>query len=151
MVAEAVDGSCVDERDDCGDRGQGESGVHGGQDRRTSGGGPCLARQNLRIMENLLETLRVAGFPPSVALDMLYSVSGFVVGHVATFSRAGDGRHIAAPDQMRSLNDIDPDEFPLLAEAARAWRAPGSRSRFDFALDAMLSGFEAARTARTPR
>ncbi|TDD54277.1 TetR/AcrR family transcriptional regulator C-terminal domain-containing protein [Saccharopolyspora elongata] len=53
-----------------------------------------------------------------------------------------------ASEQVRHLSDVDAAEFPLLAEAAaRVERRQGSNSRFDFALDAMLAGLEAARTS----
>ncbi|MGW1682331.1 hypothetical protein [Saccharopolyspora sp. NPDC002376] len=47
---------------------------------------------------------------------------------------------------MRNPSDVDPEEFPLLAAAAAgASSQAGAKSRFDFALDAMLAGFEEAR------
>ncbi|WP_027944427.1 TetR/AcrR family transcriptional regulator C-terminal domain-containing protein [Amycolatopsis taiwanensis] len=106
---------------------------------------PAVTARNLRIMEDLLEALRAAGFPLDVGLDVLYSLAGFVVGHVVTHPESGE-----TLGQVRQLSDVDAEEFPLLAEAAaRTERRPGPDSRFDFALDAMLTGFEAARTNST--
>ncbi|WP_240777107.1 TetR/AcrR family transcriptional regulator C-terminal domain-containing protein [Nonomuraea basaltis] len=109
---------------------------------------PAMTSQNLHILENALQSLQAAGFPLSRALDMLYSVSGFVVGHAATFAADAEGDQRDATDQMRSLSNVDAIEFPLLAKAARAEHRPGPVSRFDFALEAMLSGFDTARHAR---
>ncbi|MGW5644998.1 TetR/AcrR family transcriptional regulator C-terminal domain-containing protein [Saccharopolyspora sp. NPDC003752] len=108
---------------------------------------PAVTERNLRIMEDALGSLRAAGFPLDVGLDVLHSLSGFVVGHVVTTMRPEGGR-LEAFEQVRQLSDVDSEEFPLLAEAAaRVERRPGANSRFDFALDAMLAGFEAVRTA----
>ncbi|MEV5987859.1 TetR/AcrR family transcriptional regulator [Streptomyces sp. NPDC052051] len=107
---------------------------------------PATTPRNLSFMENALASLRAAGFPLGRALDVLYAVSGFVVGHVATAPPgADDDRRAADP-----LDGLDPEEFPLLTEAARTGhRHSGPDSRFTFALDAMLSGFDAARGPRS--
>ncbi|TDD46036.1 TetR family transcriptional regulator [Nonomuraea terrae] len=99
---------------------------------------PAVTRQNLRIMETALETLRTAGFTLERALDMLYAVTGFVVGHVAMLAPAGRPAAGAQP-----MPEVDPDETPLLAAATRARHASGPEDRFDFALGAMLRGFAA--------
>ncbi|MEV5540201.1 TetR/AcrR family transcriptional regulator C-terminal domain-containing protein [Saccharopolyspora shandongensis] len=103
---------------------------------------PAVTSRNLRMMEDALDALRAAGFSLDVGLDVLHSLTGFVVGHVVT-----GGRRDAA-EQVRHLSDVDVVEFPLLAEAAaRVERRQGSNFRFDFALDAMLAGLEVARTS----
>ncbi|MFB9204271.1 TetR/AcrR family transcriptional regulator [Nonomuraea spiralis] len=106
-------------------------------------GRPAITPRNLRLMEDALHVLRAAGVPPDHALDMLYAVTGFVVGHAALLAGGGGDR----PEQSGRMRDIpEPDllETPLLAEATRARRtqpASGTDPRFDFALEAMLRGF----------
>ncbi|MER6505487.1 TetR/AcrR family transcriptional regulator C-terminal domain-containing protein [Nonomuraea sp. NPDC001636] len=110
---------------------------------------PAITPGNLRLMEEGLRVLRAAGLPPERALDMLYAVTGFVVGHVAVLAAgevAGEvagGAERAAP-AMRDIPEPDLVETPLLAEATRARRArpsSGTDRRFVFALEAMLRGF----------
>ncbi|GAA4612999.1 TetR/AcrR family transcriptional regulator C-terminal domain-containing protein [Saccharopolyspora hordei] len=110
---------------------------------------PAVTSRNLAVMEGVLEVLRASGFSLEVGLDVLFSLAGFVVGDVVT---AAGGGQAEATEQVRQLSDVDPAEFPLLAEAAsRAGSRAGARSRFDFALEAMLVGFERARTAEITR
>ncbi|WP_235834293.1 TetR/AcrR family transcriptional regulator [Actinomadura logoneensis] len=103
---------------------------------------PAVTPQTARLMESALGTLHAAGFGLERALDMLYAVTGFVVGHVAMLAAdersggAADGRAQAPPA-------LDPREVPLFAEALRSSRPAGSAARFGFALDALLRGFEA--------
>ncbi|MFI7110871.1 TetR/AcrR family transcriptional regulator [Nonomuraea sp. NPDC050227] len=106
---------------------------------------PAITPGNLRLMEEGLRVLRAAGLPPDRALDMLYAVTGFVVGHVAVLAAGGvaGGAERAAP-AMRDIPEPDLVETPLLAEATRARRAQpssGTDRRFVFALEAMLRGF----------
>lgn len=102
---------------------------------------PALTPQNLRLMEDALGELRDAGFALSLALDILYSLNEFVIGHVAVSPSAGaPGRHAPVRQEER-LVDVCSDEYPLIAEAARTPRPEGQNARFDFALDAMFSGF----------
>ncbi|MGC4944410.1 TetR/AcrR family transcriptional regulator C-terminal domain-containing protein [Kribbella sp. DT2] len=97
---------------------------------------PAVTAQNLRVLETALEGLTAAGLQPADALDVLYAVSGFVVGHVVTASEGDPIDHLVA---------IDAGEFPLLAKAAAAVPARDADRRFTFALDALLSGLGAGR------
>ena len=92
---------------------------------------PAVTAQNLRVMEAALQSMRAAGLHPADALDVLYAVTGFVVGHVVT---AADG------DPVDQFEALDPATFPLLAEAVSRSAPRGTEARFDFALDALLSG-----------
>ncbi|YCK41935.1 TetR/AcrR family transcriptional regulator C-terminal domain-containing protein [Actinomadura sp. ATCC 39365] len=109
---------------------------------------PAITPGNLRLMEEGLRVLRAAGLPPDRALDMLYAVTGFVVGHVAVLAAGGAAggaaERAAAGTAMRDIPEPDLLETPLLAEATRARRAQvasGTDRRFVFALEAMLRGF----------
>ncbi|MGP3936246.1 TetR/AcrR family transcriptional regulator [Nonomuraea sp. KM88] len=104
-------------------------------------GRPAITPQNLHLMEDALHMLRAAGLPLERALDMLYAVTGFVVGHVAILAASGSDRH-APGDRLQAIPDPDLRETPLLAEATRAQRPSGPDPRFGFALEAMLKGFE---------
>ncbi|WP_157181593.1 TetR/AcrR family transcriptional regulator C-terminal domain-containing protein [Actinopolymorpha alba] len=107
---------------------------------------PATTSLNLRVMESALESLRAAGFPVHRALDVLYSVTGFVVGHAATMTvQHASGQE--AHDRPELLLEVDAEEFPLLSAAMRASPPAGAQNRFDFALEAMLTGFEATRTS----
>ncbi|MEV5570011.1 TetR/AcrR family transcriptional regulator C-terminal domain-containing protein [Spirillospora sp. NPDC052269] len=101
---------------------------------------PAITPRTTRLMEDALETLHAAGFELGRALDMLYAVTGFVVGHVAML--AAEGRDDAAGGRAEPPPGPDPREVPLFAEALRSSRPAGAASRFHFALDAMLRGFD---------
>jgi len=95
---------------------------------------PAVTAQNLEVMEKALESLKAAGLQPADALDILYAVTGFVVGNIVTASDV---------DPVDHLTPLDPAEFPLLAEAASAPR--GADARFEFVLNALLAGLSATR------
>ncbi|GAB2578523.1 TetR/AcrR family transcriptional regulator C-terminal domain-containing protein [Kribbella endophytica] len=97
---------------------------------------PAVTAQNLQVMEAALQGLAVAGLEPADALDVLYAVSGFVVGQVVTASEGDPVDHLVA---------IDAGEFPLLAKAAAAVPARDADTRFTYALDALLKGLDAGR------
>ena len=94
---------------------------------------PAVTAQNLQVMESALESMRAAGLQPADALDVLYAVIGFVLGHVVT---SPDG------DPVDQLDALDATEYPLLAEAVSKTSPRGTEARFEFALDALLSGLE---------
>ncbi|MEV6986023.1 TetR/AcrR family transcriptional regulator C-terminal domain-containing protein [Sphaerisporangium sp. NPDC051017] len=102
---------------------------------------PAITPQNLHLMEDALQMLHTAGLPLERALDMLYAVTGFVVGHVAILAAGGRARHTPA-NRMQAIPDLDLRETPLLAEATRTRRSSGTDPRFGFALEAMLRGFD---------
>lgn len=104
---------------------------------------PAITTQNLRTMESALMTLRSAGFTQERALDMLYAVADLVVGHAALLA-AGGPEDQAPTGQTRAVAHPGSREVFLLTEAARARRSSGPGSRFDFALGAMLRGFDAS-------
>ena len=94
---------------------------------------PAVTAQTLQVMESALESLRAAGLRPADALDVLYAVTGFVVGHVVTAPAPAD-------DPVDHLAALDPAVFPQLAEAVRTATPRDAGARFEFALDALLSG-----------
>lgn len=100
---------------------------------------PAVTPQSLRVMEYGLRELRKAGFPTRAAMDLVYSLTEFVVGHVATSPTASapDG----SPAKEEHLSGVDPEEFPLIVEAIAAPRPEGEDARFDVALEAMFRGF----------
>lgn len=97
---------------------------------------PAVTDATLRVMEHGLEVLHGAGFAPRAALDLVYTLNDFVIGHVAATvaTAALTGR----PGQEQRLNTVDAKRFPLLTEAAGAARPD---TRFDAALDALFRGF----------
>ncbi|ARQ70183.1 TetR/AcrR family transcriptional regulator C-terminal domain-containing protein [Streptomyces marincola] len=99
---------------------------------------PAITARNVRLRESTLRSLREAGFPARRALDVLYSITSLVVGHAATTAVHDASGTEASPD-------LDTAQSPDLAEAIRTGPDVGADRRFDFALEAMLSGFEAAR------
>lgn len=113
---------------------------------------PAMTPQNLRAMEATLDSLCSAGFEPRRALDVVYSLTGFVLGHVAIQVGAKRAGPQGEPGQAAGLSAIDPDAYPLLSQAVRDDEKRGAMSRFDFALEALLSGFDTARrpSPKTP-
>ncbi|WP_342447638.1 TetR/AcrR family transcriptional regulator C-terminal domain-containing protein [Micromonospora sp. S4605] len=99
---------------------------------------PAITSSSLRLVENALRTLHAAGLTLPAALDMLYAVTGFVVGHAAMLH--GDVRSNMA-NSRQPMPEVDPEEYPLLTEVARTAGPTGPNLRFEFALEAMLRGF----------
>ncbi|MFE5486041.1 TetR/AcrR family transcriptional regulator C-terminal domain-containing protein [Streptomyces sp. NPDC056527] len=95
---------------------------------------PALTPRNLRTLEAVVEMLHEAGFSLPRTLDVLYSLTSFAVGHAAA--------HAGRIDGAGSLASLDPTAYPLLVAAAREAGEDAADARFDFALDALLSGFE---------
>ncbi|MCX5381535.1 TetR/AcrR family transcriptional regulator [Streptomyces sp. NBC_00091] len=95
---------------------------------------PAMTPRNLRTMEAVVEMLSGAGFPLPRTLDVLYSLTSFVVGHAAAQAGSVDG--------AGGLASLDPEAYPLLVSAAGEAGEDAAGARFDFALEALLSGFE---------
>ncbi|MFI8369648.1 TetR/AcrR family transcriptional regulator C-terminal domain-containing protein [Streptomyces sp. NPDC085466] len=96
---------------------------------------PAVTPRNLRTLDAVVGMLHEAGFPLPRTLDVLYSLTGFVVGHAA----AQAGR----VDDAGIMTALDEDAYPRLVAAARAAGDDRADTRFTFALNALLSGFEA--------
>ncbi|THA65248.1 TetR family transcriptional regulator [Streptomyces sp. A0958] len=94
----------------------------------------AMTPRNLGTMEAVVGMLHEAGFRLPRTLDILYSLTSFVVGHAA--AQAGD------VDGAGSFASLDAEAYPLLVGAAREAGEDTADARFDFALDALLSGFE---------
>lgn len=103
---------------------------------------PAVTTRNMETMEAMLQSLCSAGFELQQAVDVIYTLTGFVLGHVAVQSgmrgvrshgRSGEGR----------TRDIDQERYPLLSWADKV---SAKDTRFEFALNALITGFEAARS-----
>ncbi|MGW6567518.1 TetR/AcrR family transcriptional regulator C-terminal domain-containing protein [Streptomyces sp. NPDC054975] len=103
---------------------------------------PALTPRLLGTLEAVVAMLHGAGFSLARALDVLYSLTSFVVGHAA--AQAG---HI---DGAGALTSLDPAAYPLLVAAAKEAGEHTGEARFDFALDALLTGFEGELTGPSP-
>lgn len=101
---------------------------------------PAITTGNPEVMEAVLRRLHHAGFPLGRGLDILYAIAGLVVGQAATAPGEPGAR-----TQVAALEGADLHAYPLLAEAARSNRAEQT-DRFDFALEALLDGFQAERS-----
>lgn len=95
---------------------------------------PAVTTTNLDLMESVLHRLERAGFGLGRGLDVIYAVTGFVVGQAALSP-------VEADAQVDELAAAGLEGHPLLAEAARD-SATQQVDRFDYALDAMLAGFQ---------
>ncbi|HEY3503800.1 MAG TPA: TetR/AcrR family transcriptional regulator C-terminal domain-containing protein [Actinocatenispora sp.] len=103
---------------------------------------PATTEGTLRMMEDLLDSLGTAGFPPRRALDMVYALNGLIVVHAALGAGVGDApAPHGEPGQTSRLAAVPAEAYPLLAEAARASARRGPTARFEFALAALLTGF----------
>lgn len=103
---------------------------------------PAVTERNLRMMEKLLESLGKAGFAPARALDIVYALNALILVHAALGVGVADA---PAPHgetgQNRRLAGLPPDDYPLLTRAVRDSGKRGPAARFEFTLDALLTGF----------
>ncbi|MET9711192.1 TetR/AcrR family transcriptional regulator [Nocardiopsis alba] len=101
---------------------------------------------NHRMMEELLRLLGAAGFPPVRALDMVYALNALVLVHAALAVDAGGASTpVGEAGQNARLMALPPRTYPLLNRAAHEAADRGPTARFEFALEALLSGFAEAR------
>lgn len=107
---------------------------------------PAVTAETLQLMEALLGSLRTAGFPAGQSLDMIYALNELVLVHAALDAGVGE-----APEPHREhgrtsrLSQLSAEAYPLIVEAARAEVEPDPLARFEFTLQAMLTGFAADR------
>ena len=92
---------------------------------------PAVSPDSLQVIETALRLLEL---PPARGLDMVNAVMTFVLGH--TLAEAG--RTPGTQSDVDSLERLDADRFPLLAQALRDGARHGER--FEFALRALLAG-----------
>ncbi|ASU58202.1 TetR/AcrR family transcriptional regulator C-terminal domain-containing protein [Nocardiopsis dassonvillei] len=104
---------------------------------------PAVTSRNMETMESMLQSLHSAGFDLRQAVDVIYTLTGFVLGHVAVQAGIQGVRSHGRPAEERE-RDIDEDRYPLLS---RADKVSERDARFEFALDALITGFEAACSA----
>lgn len=119
---------------------------------------PAVTTGNLALLETLLDFLGQAGFSSRRGLDMIYVIYELVVMHAAR--DAGVGKALRDRESTASgadrpgtvggelrqaahLDGISETDFPRLAAAAGAARGRPPSARFEFALDALISGFSA--------
>jgi AcrR family transcriptional regulator len=95
---------------------------------------PAVTSRNLDLMEALLHRLERGGFGTGRGLDVIYAVTGFVVGQAALAP-------VETGAQVGELAAAGLQDHPLLARATRE-SAAQQVDRFDYALEAMLAGFE---------
>ncbi|WP_031469350.1 TetR/AcrR family transcriptional regulator [Sciscionella sediminilitoris] len=104
---------------------------------------PATTEGNLRIMERVLRSLENAGFEPLRALDMVFALNGLIVINAALLTGIGDAPEPhGEPGQTDRLARLSPENYPLLVAAAEAGAGRGPTARFEFALEALLAGFE---------
>lgn len=99
---------------------------------------PATTPRVLRRLDNTVAALRDSGLPAPVALDLVYTIIGFVVGYVATGGSADEGD----ATRIERLAALDLTKHPALAEAVHDTSVTGRPSTFEVTLTAILTGFE---------
>jgi len=102
---------------------------------------PAVTPQTLRAVENGLRVLTDAGFGLVRALDMINTLSIFVVGHAMAEAGTAELNRRGDPGSAAALAQLDASDLPLVIEAARLTQDADDESRFLFGLDALLDGF----------
>jgi len=100
---------------------------------------PAMTGGSLQVMESLVGVLRDAGFAPARALDMVYALARLALIHAALDTGTDQG--LAAGDPAGQLSGVSAEDYPVLAEAARASLGRPATYRLEFAVDAMITGF----------
>jgi TetR/AcrR family transcriptional regulator, tetracycline repressor protein len=107
---------------------------------------PPVGPHRFRLIEQLLHTLKSAGFSPSMVADASFVMNSYVVGLVLD-ETLGHPRDAAAAKRRREearrwLKSLPTEEYPTLtAFADNLIDSPAGR-RFDLGLRALLDGFE---------
>lgn len=99
---------------------------------------PATTTGVLHRLDQTVAALKAGGLSAPTALDLIYTIIGFVVGYVATGGNADEGNRT----RLDRLAALDLSEHPALTEATRDRCDAGLQSTFDTTLTAILSGFE---------
>lgn len=100
---------------------------------------PAVTPGALSTLERAVAVARTSGMPSGRALDLVYALIGFVVGHVAMGGDAGE----TSTARLRLLAGLDLSGLPGLSDAVHSAGGTVRRtSTFDTTLDAILAGFD---------
>ncbi|WP_405134815.1 TetR/AcrR family transcriptional regulator C-terminal domain-containing protein [Nocardia sp. NBC_01388] len=83
-----------------------------------------------------------AGFPVGRALSALNALTLFVIAHATAEVDISPVNAAEAPGSGEYA-ELDPAEFPLLVQAARTAQGTDDGARFDFAVEALITGYAA--------
>jgi TetR/AcrR family tetracycline transcriptional repressor len=111
----------------------------------TSPAGP----NRLRLIEQILATIRRAGFMPATAADLAFILNSYVVGFVLDETASAPTDPTAAASQRelarKRFKTLPRDEYPTIVELADQLVDSPAERRFRTGLRALLDGFEARR------
>lgn len=91
----------------------------------------------MRMSERWLASMRAAGLPLGRAMDVINVIAMFTIGH--TLAEAG--RTPGHEDSSAEMGDLDPAQFPNLAEVIATGAGLDFDSRFTEAVDILLAGY----------
>ncbi|WP_327142043.1 TetR/AcrR family transcriptional regulator C-terminal domain-containing protein [Nocardia sp. NBC_01327] len=104
---------------------------------------PAVTPQTLRTAERGLEILCAAGFPVGSALSALNALTLFVIAHATAEVDIAPVNAAEAPGSADYIAELDPEQFPLLVRAAHTAEGTDDGARFDFAIEALITGYAA--------
>jgi AcrR family transcriptional regulator len=105
-----------------------------------------LGPNAMRQRERALALLLAQGFSPELAVGAYTTISRHVLGFAMQMSgRAPLEQEMEAAMVSARVHAADPDEFPATAAVADAMPVP-LESEFEFGLDLIIAGLEAARS-----
>ncbi|PWI42743.1 TetR/AcrR family transcriptional regulator [Streptomyces sp. ICBB 8177] len=101
---------------------------------------PAATPGTLRAVERGLTVLRAAGLPLGRAVDTLNTLSLFVIAHTAAEVASAPVNEAGAAGSPQALAELDPQDFPLIAAAARTGSGTDDAERFRFGVQALITG-----------
>ena len=105
----------------------------------------------MQWMEEVLRTLREAGFSPGLTHHAYHALDSHITGFTLWQVSMPFETHEELVDLAEGfMREIPADEYPYLVEHAEQHIAPSSpddKSEFDFGLDLILDGLERLRAA----
>ena len=112
---------------------------------------PFLSPGGARFTELTLQILRDGGFTREEAVSAYRALFSYTLGFVYFFRFAGEegsaARRAAQQEVRRGLEALPEEEFPAMTESAAEFGATvAAESQFDYGLERLLDGLEAARS-----
>ena len=95
---------------------------------------------SLRPVEVGFEIFKEAGFDPESALHAFRTLAGFVTGY--TLAETGTFFGEAKGEDLLTLEDVPPDDFPRLREVGAYLETTDHDAEFDFAIDVLITGLQ---------